>query len=245
MSILLEVNDLSISFAGIKAVQHLSFKMEDGEILGLIGPNGSGKSTTVNLISGAYKPDSGVMVFNGHTLHSKETMAQRSHLGIGRTFQTPKPFGNMTVYDNIFTVFLQRYGFKEADVRTREILEMSQLQNLSGMMSSKLSIEKRKWLDLARVLATEPRLIMMDEVMAGLNPNEMEGSLEFIREINKKGIAILFIEHVMKAVVSVCHRAIVLNGGRFLAEGEPEEVLNNPVVIQAYIGGGKKDAAQH
>lgn len=245
MSTLLEVNDLSISFAGIKAVQHLSFKLEQGEILGLIGPNGSGKSTTVNMISGAYLPNSGEMIFDGHRLDPKQTMAQRCHLGIGRTFQTPKPFGNMTVYDNVFTIFLQKYSFKEAAVRTRKVLEMSHLDTLSDMMSSKLSIEKRKWMDLARVLATEPKLIMMDEVMAGLNPNEMEGSLDFIRQINNQGIAILFIEHVMKAVISVCHRAIVLNGGKFLAEGTPEEVLSNPAVIEAYIGGGKKDAAKH
>lgn len=242
MSTLLEVKDLSISFAGIKAVQHLSFKMEAGEVLGLIGPNGSGKSTTVNMISGAYTPNGGEMIFDGQTLPFKETMAQRCHRGIGRTFQTPKPFGNMTVYDNIFTIFLQKYGYREADQRTKQILEMSQLDRLSGTMSSKLSIERRKWMDLARVMATEPKLIMMDEVMAGLNPNEMENSLEFVREINRQGIAILFIEHVMKAVVSVCHRAIVLNGGQFLAEGEPEEVLKNPAVIQAYIGGGKKHA---
>lgn len=245
MSVLLEVKDLSISFAGIKAVQNLSFQLEGGEILGLIGPNGSGKSTTVNMISGAYTPNNGIMIFDGHTLNNKETMAQRSRLGIGRTFQTPKPFGNMTVYDNVLTVFLQKYGFKEARSRTQDILKMAKLDRFSDTMSSKLSIERRKWMDLARVLATEPKLIMMDEVMAGLNPNEMESSLEFVREINRQGIAIMFIEHVMKAVVSVCHRAIVLNGGRYLAEGEPEDVLNNPAVIEAYIGGGKKDVVKH
>lgn len=243
MSTLLEVKDLSISFAGIKAVQNLSFSLDHGEILGLIGPNGSGKSTTVNMISGAYTPNSGEMIFDGHTLFPKQTMAQRSHLGIGRTFQTPKPFDNMTVYNNIFTICLQKYSFKEADVHTKRILELSKLDKLGNLMSSKLSIEKRKWMDLARVLATEPKLIMMDEVMAGLNPNEMESSLEFVREINRQGIAILFIEHVMKAVVSVCHRAIVLNGGRFLYEGTPEEVLSDKSVIEAYIGGGKKKHA--
>ena len=239
MSSLLTVKDLSISFAGIKAVQNLNFTIEHGEVLGLIGPNGSGKSTTINLISGAYTPLSGEMVFDGHLLIKKQTIAQRSHLGIGRTFQTPKPFGHMTVYNNIFTILLQRYGFKDADKHTKEILALSKLDYLSNTLSSKLSIEKRKWMDLARVLAAEPKLIMMDEVMAGLNPNEMEASLEFIREISRQGIAILFIEHVMKAVVSICQRTIVLNGGRFLCEGTPEEVLSNPSVIEAYIGGKK------
>lgn len=239
MKKLLEVNDLSISFSGIKAVQHLSFEMEQGEILALIGPNGSGKSTTVNMISGTYTPDSGEITFDGHLLHKKNSVAKRSHLGIGRTFQTPKPFGNLTVYENIFAIALQKYGFKEAHDKTKKILEMSRLDCFSSIPSSKLSIEKRKWLDLARVLATEPKLLMMDEVMAGLNPNEMDESLEFVREINRMGISILFIEHVMRAVVSVCTRAIVLNEGRFLFCGTPSDALNDPAVIAAYIGGEK------
>lgn len=239
---LLRVEDLSISFSGIKAVQHLSFELEQGEVVALIGPNGSGKSTTINMISGTYKPDSGKIYFDGKLLSNRDTIAQRAHMGIGRTFQTPKPFGNLTVYDNVYAICLQRYDFKTAHKRTREILEMSSLMDLADTPSSKLSIEKRKWMDLARVLANEPKLIMMDEVMAGLNPNEMLNSLEFVREINRKGISILFVEHVMRAVVSVCTRAIVLNEGKFLYEGTPTDALNDPAVIAAYIGGGKKDA---
>lgn len=241
MSKLLEIKDLSISFAGIKAVQNLSFSIEKGEVLGLIGPNGSGKSTTVNMISGNYTPDQGTIVFDGTPLHKRQSIAKRSHMGIGRTFQTPRPFGNLSVYDNVFTIFLQRYSFKEAASKTREILKVSNLECHSDLCSSQLSIEKRKWLDLARVLATEPKLVMMDEVMAGLNPNEMLESLDFVWAINARGITILFIEHVMRAVVSVCSRTIVLNEGRFLYEGKPEEALSNPLVIEAYIG-GKKNA---
>ncbi|MDR1636219.1 MAG: ABC transporter ATP-binding protein [Treponema sp.] len=236
MAKILEVKDLSISFAGIKAVQHLSFSIGQGEILGLIGPNGSGKSTTVNLIAGNYLQDEGEVIFNGQPVSKKLSIARRSHLGMGRTFQTPRPFGNLSVYDNVFSIFLQKYNFKDAGVKAGEILELSQLAPLSGLAASQLSIEKRKWLDLARVLATEPVFVMMDEVMAGLNPQEMLSSLDFVREINKRGITILFIEHVMQAVVSVCNRAIVLNEGRFLYEGEPREVLENPSVIEAYIG---------
>jgi ABC-type branched-subunit amino acid transport system ATPase component len=236
MAKILEVKDLSISFAGIKAVQHLSFSIEQREILGLIGPNGSGKSTTVNMIAGNYIQDEGEVAFNGQPVSKKLSIARRSHLGIGRTFQTPRPFGNLSVYDNVFSIFLQKYNFKDADVRAWEILELSQLAPLGSLAASQLSIEKRKWLDLARVLATEPLFVMMDEVMAGLNPQEMHSSLDFVREINKRGITILFIEHVMQAVVSVCHRAIVLNEGRFLYEGGPREVLENPSVIEAYIG---------
>jgi ABC-type branched-subunit amino acid transport system ATPase component len=239
MNKILEVKDLSISFAGIKAVQHLNFSIEQGEILALIGPNGSGKSTTVNLITGVYLQDEGQVFFDGQEIDKKLSIAKRAHIGMGRTFQTPKPFGNLSVYDNVFAVLLQKYSFKDADVKTKEILELSQLAPLSKLSASQLSIEKRKWLDLARVLATDPKLVMMDEVMAGLNPNEMIDSLEFVRAINKRGITILFIEHVMLAVVSICTRAIVLNEGKFLAEGVPQDVLKNPRVIEAYIGGKK------
>ena len=236
---ILEVKDISISFGGIRAVQGFNFHIEQGEILALIGPNGCGKSTTVNLISGLYTPDSGTITFNGTALSKKQSVARRSKMGIGRTFQTPKPFGNMNVHDNIFSIALLRHGFKEAERETKEILEMFGLSKLRGEASSKLPIEKRKWLDLARVMATAPSLVMMDEVMAGLNPNEMQESLQLVRDINKKGITVLFIEHVMRAVVSVCTRAIVMNEGKFLFEGSPQDALNNKSVIEAYIGGKK------
>ena len=241
MDTILEVKDLSISFAGIKAVQHLSFSIQRGEILALIGPNGSGKSTTVNMIAGNYIQDEGEISFKGQPISKKMSIARRSHLGLGRTFQTPRPFGNLSVYDNVFSILLQKYSFRESDPKAWKILELSQLSPLCNLAASQLSIEKRKWLDLARVLATEPELVMMDEVMAGLNPNEMMASLDFVREINKRGITILFIEHVMPAVVSLCTRAIVLNEGKFLYEGEPREVLENQSVIEAYIG-RKKNA---
>ena len=240
---ILEVKNLSISFAGIKAVQHLSFQIERGEILALIGPNGSGKSTTVNMIAGNYIQDEGEVIFEGRNVPKSLSIARRSWLGLGRTFQTPRPFGNLSVYDNVFAISLQKYSFKEADAKAREILELSQLAPLANLAASQLSIEKRKWLDLARVLATEPRFVAMDEVMAGLNPQEMISSLDFVREINKRGITVLFIEHVMHAVVSLCHRAIVLNEGQFLAEGEPRQVLENPSVVEAYIG--RKKSAQN
>lgn len=242
---LLQVRDLSISFAGIKAVQHLDFSLEPGEIVGLIGPNGSGKSTTVNMISGTYRPDSGEITFAGKKLNPADSIAQRSKMGVGRTFQTPRPFGNMTVYENVFSILLQRYAFKEAAQKTDETLELSGLMRLRDTPSSKLSIEKRKWMDLARVIATQPKLIMMDEVMAGLNPNEMVASLDFVRQINARGITVLFIEHVMRAVVSLCHRVIVLNEGKFLFGGKPNDALCDPAVIAAYIGEGYCNAFEH
>lgn len=235
---LLETKGLSISFGGIKAVQDLDFYIDKGEILALIGPNGSGKSTTVNMISGVYHQDRGQVFFEGQEIDKNMSIPKRSRLGIGRTFQTPKPFGNLTVYENIYTIALQFGSPKEADAKTREILEMTELAPYADIPASKISIEKRKWIDLARVLATDPKLVMMDEVMAGLNPSEMENSLKLVKKINEEqGITILFIEHVMKAVVSVCTRAIVLNQGRLLAEGTPQEVLNDPKVVAAYLGG--------
>lgn len=237
MGRLLEVTDLSISFGGIKAVQNLNFHIDKGEVLALIGPNGSGKSTTVNMISGVYIQNKGTIVFDGKEIPTRMSIAERAKMGIGRTFQTPKPFSNLSVYDNIYTIALQKNSKAQAAELTDEILNLTKLYDLKDTKSGKLSIEKRKWMDLARCMATKPKIIMMDEVMAGLNPSEMESSLDLVRTINKEGITVLFIEHVMKAVVSVCTRAIVLNQGQLLCEGEPREVLNNPDVIAAYLGG--------
>ncbi|HIY02770.1 MAG TPA: ABC transporter ATP-binding protein [Candidatus Blautia faecipullorum] len=237
MGKLLEVKDLSISFGGIKAVQDLNFHIDKGEVLALIGPNGSGKSTTVNMISGVYIQNKGTITFDGKEIQPKMSIAQRAKMGISRTFQTPKPFAHLTVYDNIYTIALQQNSKAQAAELTDEILNLTKLYDLRETKSGKLSIEKRKWMDLARCMATKPKIIMMDEVMAGLNPSEMESSLDLVRTINKEGITVLFIEHVMKAVVSVCTRAIVLNQGKLLCEGEPREVLNNPDVVAAYLGG--------
>ena len=237
MSILLEANDISISFGGIHAVQNLSFHVKKGEVLGFIGPNGAGKSTCINLITGVYMPDTGSITFDGVKLTEKHTIRERVHMGMGRTFQTPRPFGNMTVYDNIFTVALQQNSFAAAHEKTKEVLKLTEMEHWADVASAKLPIEMRKWLDLARILANDPKFIMMDEVMAGLNPNEMENSFALIERLNQAGITILFIEHVLRAVVRVCSRVIVINEGRFLAEGEPREVLDRPEVIEAYIGG--------
>lgn len=240
MEHLLEVKDLSISFGGIKAVQHLNFFLDKGEVLALIGPNGSGKSTTVNMISGVYIPTQGFIYYEGKEIPGSVSIAKRAEMGISRTFQTPKPFGHLSVYDNVYTIALQRNSKYQAAEVTDEVLNLMGLYELKEEKSGKLSIERRKWLDLARCMATKPKIIMMDEVMAGLNPSEMESSLELVRTINRTGVSILFIEHVMRAVISVCTRAIVLNEGKLLCAGEPNEVLNNPDVIAAYLGGDNR-----
>ena len=239
MKNIIETKNISISFGGIKAVQDLSFEIREGEILGLIGPNGSGKSTVVNLISGAYTLDSGSITFDGKEIPNKMGVAARAKLGMGRTFQTPQPFSALTVYENVFTIALQKRNKAAAHKKTMEILKETKLEGFADMQSSKLPIEKRKWLDLARILTNDPKFIMLDEVMAGLNPSEMEESLELIVDINKNlGVTFLFIEHVMKALIKICSRCIVINEGKFLAQGVPAEVLTRDDVISAYLGGG-------
>lgn len=233
---LLEIEDLAISFGGIKALRGVSFEIQKGEILGLIGPNGAGKSTIVNLISNMYKPDKGIIRFEGQVLTPQIGTAQRAKMGITRTFQTPKPFGNLSVYENIYTIALQTRGSSEADLKTQEILDKTELRNYKDFQSIKLPIEKRKFLDMARILALDPKLIMMDEVMGGLNPSEMDNSFEMVKKLNADGITILFIEHVMRAVVNVCSRLVVLNNGQLLCTGAPTEVLKRQDVIEAYLG---------
>lgn len=239
MSDILEIRSLDKSFGGVHAVNNVSFSIRKGEILGLIGPNGSGKSTIVNLIAGTYTKDNGEVYMEGTPI-TKLSIAKRCRLGIGRTFQTPKAFTGLTVFDSIYTVYLQRYGFEEAEEKAMELLRKTELIQYGNTLSQSLPIEKRKWLDLARVMATEPKLIMLDEVLAGLNPSEMQSSLDLVERINAEGITILFIEHVMHAVKRICHRAIVINEGCYLAEGTPEDVLNDEKVIKAYLGGGRQ-----
>jgi len=234
---ILEVRGIKKSFGGIHAVADVSFDIREGEILALVGPNGSGKSTCVNLISGMYMIDGGTISFCGTDI-SKMKMEKRVAMGIGRTFQTPRPFTNLSVFDSVFTIaIIYNHTFAEAEKQTKEILENTGLIQYQSMKSGKLPIEKRKWLDLARVLATRPKLIMFDEVMAGLNPIELDTSLELIEKVNQSGVSVLFIEHVMKAVMRIAHRIIVLDEGRLLAEGKPQDVMNRPEVIKAYIGG--------
>jgi len=238
---ILEVRNLYKAFGGIKAVNGVSFSVEPGEFLGLIGPNGSGKSTCVNLISGVYTPDSGDIIYNGKNIVSLG-IPQRARKGIGRTFQTPKPFQGMSVFDSVFTVFLQRFSYRESAKKTLKILEMMELIDFAQMQCEKLPIERRKWLDMARVLAIDPKLIMLDEVMAGLNPAEMDESMILVKRINQSGISIIFIEHVMRAVVNLCERIIVLADGECLCEGTAEKVMNDESVIRAYLGGGYRHA---
>jgi len=238
---IMEIKGMDKSFGGNHAVNSFSLDIYEGEILGLIGPNGCGKSTAVNLITGVYTIDSGDVIYYGKDgikyILDKQPTPLRAKMGITRTFQTPKPFSDMTVFDNIYTVaMLYNKSLKEAKKQTEEIIEFLGFSKMSYEKSTKLPIERRKWMDMARALAAKPRILMLDECLAGLTPSEIDASLEIVRKINRQGITILFIEHVMSAVLNLCERVVVMLEGRFLTEGIPKDVMKEPEVIRAYLG---------
>ena len=236
MKKLLRIVDLDKSFGGVHAINHLSYDVYEGEILGIIGPNGSGKSTCINLITGVCVQDSGDIIYENTHL-KKQTIPSRAFMGLGRTFQSPKPFTNLTVRDSIYTIaMLHNKSMKVAAEKADEIIEMVGFTPIAHTLCAKLPIEKRKWLDMARVLAIKPKLLMLDECLAGLTPIEMEDSIALVRKINQSGVTILFIEHVMSAVTKLCHRVVVLNEGKLLSQGDPVVVMREEAVIKAYLG---------
>ncbi len=244
---IMELKNVDKSFGGVHAINDLSFSIYEGEILGLIGPNGCGKSTSVNLMTGVYTQDKGEIIYYkedkaGISLKD-QPVTYRAKIGLGRTFQTPKPFSDLTVFENIYTIaMLYNASMKDAYNNAVEIIDFVGLADIAKSKCEKLPIEKRKWLDMARVLAIKPKLLMLDECLAGLTPSEMEDSLEMVRKINKRGITILFIEHVMTAVTKLCSRVVVMEEGHFMTEGDPAEVMKKPEVIRAYLGEGYQNA---
>jgi len=238
---LLEVKNMSVHFGALKAVDDVSFSIDQGELIGFIGPNGAGKTTTINLLTGVYRKSAGQVVFQDQDI-TKITPNRVARLGIARTFQITKPLIGMTVKENamagaLFGTAGRKVNVKIAREKAEESLELTGMIDKRDFPVSKLTVPDRKRMELARSLATDPILLLLDEVMAGLRPREIDEALELIKTINEKmNTTILFIEHVMRAVMSISQRIIVLNSGRKIAEGSPEEISNHPQVIEAYLG---------
>jgi branched-chain amino acid transport system ATP-binding protein len=233
---LLSVRDVSKAFGGLRAVQRVSLELEEGEILGLIGPNGAGKTTLFHLLCGFLRPDEGTVHFRGESVVGlrPHAICQR---GMVRTFQIARPFLRLTVLENVVVGALERVAHRrEAVAIARDILDLTGLAEKAGSLGHALTLPDRKRLELARGLATGPRLLLLDEVIAGLNPAETGRMIDLIRTIHGRGITILLIEHVMRAVMALSQRVLVLNYGEVIAAGRPPEVVRDPRVIQAYLG---------
>jgi len=233
---LLEVSALSKRFGGLVAVHDLSLEMARGEVLGLIGPNGAGKTTAFNLVSGFLAPDHGEVRFDGHPLAGLKPHAICG-LGLARTFQIVRPFPRLSVLDNVRVGALaRRPQMAAAREKARAVIDRVGLAAKIDHAAAGLTLAERKRLELARALATEPTLLLLDEVMAGLNPTEIAAIVGLIQRINEDGISILLIEHNMRAVMTLSHRIVVLNFGEKIVEGPPAAVANHPRVIEAYLG---------
>jgi len=230
------VNNLTKSFGGLMAVNAVDFRIEEGEILGMIGPNGAGKTTVFHLITGFYPKDNGTVHFRGEDITNLRP-DQICKNGMTRTFQVVKPFSHITVLQNVLVGALNRIrDVSKAKKLAMEALEFIGLDKKKDQMATNLSPPERKRLELARALATQPNLILLDEVMAGLRAKEIEEIIRLIQDINRKGITIFVIEHVMKVIMSLSNRIIVLNYGEKIATGTPLEISKDQGVIKAYLG---------
>jgi branched-chain amino acid transport system ATP-binding protein len=234
----LQVKNLVKAFGGLKAVNDVSFSVEEGEIFGLIGPNGSGKTTIFNCINNYLPITAGDILFKGKSIKGLKTY-KVCHLGIARTFQVVRPLSRMTVLDNVTaSAFCRVNTIKEAHDEACRVLEFSSLSEEKDKPAKSLPIGGRKRLEIARALATKPELLLLDETAAGLNPAERNDAVELIKRIKDTGITILIVEHIMKVIMTISDRIHAINFGQTIAEGPPEQIAQNPEVIEAYLGEG-------
>jgi branched-chain amino acid transport system ATP-binding protein len=236
---ILEGEEVTRYFGGLAAVSHVYFNVDQGEVVGLIGPNGAGKTTLFNLISGALAPKPGTIRFKGEKITGLKPH-QICRMGVARTFQSVKVFANMPVLENVllgsFFGTSTSMSSSDAAMEATELLEFVGLSAASAMLAKDLTLANQKRVEVARALATRPELLLLDEVMAGLNPTETAETMELVTRIRDRGITIFMIEHVMKAIMSVCDRIMVLHHGEKIAEGTPQEITTSRTVIDVYLG---------
>jgi len=239
--VILEAKNVTKRFGGLIAVDNVSFGVKEGEIFGIIGPNGAGKTTLFNVISGFYKPDGGRIIFRGQDITGNKPH-KLAKLGLTRTWQIVKPFLGMKVLDNVLIPIYATRGVvsgldeREAVKRAEEILEFVGLLHRKDVLAEALPHGERKRLEIARALATEPKMLMLDEPAGGLTPTEMDEVMDVVRKVRESGITVTIIEHNMRVIMNICERIMVLNFGRKIAEGTPEEISRNEEVIKAYLG---------
>jgi branched-chain amino acid transport system ATP-binding protein len=232
----LEMRNVSRFFGGLAANSDVSFSVEQGIIMGLIGPNGAGKTTLFNCITGFFPPSRGEIVFKGERIDGKAP-DQVCRMGMARTWQKVRPLTKMTVLDNVMVgAFARTNSVRVAREKAMEQLRLVRMDRIANQLAGGLPIGQRKKLEVARVLATEPQLLLLDEVMGGLNPAESEDLIELILALKKRGLTQMVIEHHMKAIMRICDRIVVLNSGKKLAEGTPAEIVSNKEVVSAYLG---------
>jgi branched-chain amino acid transport system ATP-binding protein len=236
MSPLLDVQNVTRRFGGLVANSDVSLQVQKGEIVGLIGPNGAGKSTMFNMIAGLFPPSEGRIIFDGEDI-TRLSAPKRCELGIARTFQVVRSFESMSVLENVAVgSFVRTNSASEARAKAYDVLETTGLGARANVPAVELTPPEKRRLEIARALATEPKLLLLDEALTGLTPSEARAGVELVRQIRDRGVTIIMVEHVMEIVMPLVDRAIVLNLGRTLAEGAPKEVVRNEAVIAAYLG---------
>lgn len=237
MADILTLNGVNKSYGAVVIARDLSLTLREGEALGMLGPNGAGKTTLFGLITGTQKLDAGRVHFDGQDI-TRLSATYRCRAGIARSFQVPQPFGNMTVFENLVVAGAFSRGKRESELyqRAGQIIEEVGLGDFANVKSGKLTLLNRKRLELARALVTEPKLLLLDEVAGGLTEAECELLIELIKRIRKSGVSIIWVEHIVHALVAVVDRVVVLAGGNFIADGPPEQAVRDPRVLEIYMG---------